>query len=99
MKVTALNNQSLIDIAIAITGKADSFLQIAMANGLVPTAELEAGTELTIPEGLELDNDIVRYYQANGIQPATALTDAVMNEVTGCEGIGCWAIGVDFIVQ
>lgn len=82
MKIIALNNQSLIDIAIAFTGKPENFLQIAMANNLVPTDELEAGTELIIPDGLEADNDIVRYYKSNGIQPATAINNEVQQQIT-----------------
>lgn len=77
MKITALNNQSLIDIAIATTGKAENFLKIAMANNLVPTAKLEAGAQLNIPDELEVDNDIVRYYDANGIQPATSISETI----------------------
>lgn len=87
-KIQVYENQSLIDLAIATTGKPENFLKIAMANDLVPTAKLEAGTELTIPDGLEVDNDIVRYYQANGIQPATALNgviQAVVEPELTCE--------------
>jgi hypothetical protein len=75
MEVTVLHNQSLIDIALQTTGKAENFLQIAMANDVVPTEPIAPGTILTIPEELEKDEDIVRYYTANGIVPATELTE------------------------
>ena len=38
MEVTVLDNQTLLDIAVQTTGKAENFLKIAMANNLVPTA-------------------------------------------------------------
>ncbi len=74
-KVTVLNNQTLIDIAIQTTGKAENYLQIAMANNLVPTDKIAPGTILVIPEEIEKDEQIVNYYKANNIQPATALTE------------------------
>lgn len=79
MQLTALNNQSLIDLAVQVTGKAENYLKIAMANNLVPSEPIPAGTEIKIPEGLEKDTDIVRYYQGNNILPATAL-DTVLEQ-------------------
>ena len=73
MQITALNNQSLIDLSIQLTGKAENLLKLAMANNLVPSEPIPEGTEIVIPEGLEIDTDIVRYYEANGILPATQL--------------------------
>lgn len=75
MEVTLLNNQTLLDIALQVSGKAENFLKIAMANDLVPTDQPVPGTVLEIPEDLEIDEDIVRYYKANNVVPATALSD------------------------
>lgn len=75
MEVTSLNNQSLLDIAIQTTGKAENRLKIAMENDLVPTEPIAPGTILTIPEGIDKDDQVVRYYEANGIFPATELTE------------------------
>lgn len=88
MKITVLNNQTLVDISMMYTGKAENLIPIAMANNKVPTDKPEAGEVLTIPDGLEVDNDIVRYYQANRIQPATALSEtvqAVVEPELSCE--------------
>ena len=74
MTVTALHNQSLLDIAIQATGKAENFLKIAVANGLVPTEPITPGAVLIIPDTVAIDEDILRYYLANGIVPATQLT-------------------------
>jgi hypothetical protein len=75
MKRTVLNNQSLLDIAIQATGKAENYLKIAMANGLVPTEPIAPGTVLTIPDTVDIDEAVVRYYSANAVRPATQLTD------------------------
>lgn len=75
MTVTALNNQTLVDIAIQATGKAENYLKIAVANDLVPSEPIAPGTVLTIPDTVETDEAIVRYYSANAVTPATQLTD------------------------
>jgi len=97
--VTILNNQSLFDIAVQTTGNAVNALEIAKANSLTPSDELVAGAELEIPSNLISDEDIFHYYKANGILPASALTTNNINDLVGCEGIGCWAIGIDFKVS
>ena len=74
MTVTVLNNQTLLDIAMQATGKAENFLKIAMANGLVPSDQPAPGTILTIPDQVEVDADILRFYKANNIKPATGLS-------------------------
>ena len=85
-KITTLNNQTLLDIAIQVTGKAENLLKIAMANNLVPTEPIAPGTVLTIPNTVETDADIVRFYKANNVLPATALTEEVTSEsALSCE--------------
>lgn len=98
MTVTVLNNQSLLDLATQTTGEPTNAIFIAQANGIAISDEVKAGAELTIPK-LILNDDIKRYYEANKILPATALTQQQKDEVIGCEGIGCWAIEVDFVVS
>ncbi len=97
MKVTVLNNQSLLDIATQTTGLPSNYIKIAVANSISPTAFLDAGMELIIPEDLEKDDDIVRYYLANGILPATAHNSLVARESLG--GIGNMKIGTTFKVR
>lgn len=82
MTVTVLNNQSLLDIAIQATGKAENMLKIAVANNLVPTEPIAPGAVLKIPDTVDFDQDIVRYYTANNIQPATALTAEQAQQLT-----------------
>ncbi len=73
MTITALHNQSLIDLAVQEYGTADAVVPLALANGLSLTDTLTAGQALV---GIELEGDaaIVRYYSANNIKPATATT-------------------------
>lgn len=98
-KVTILNNQSLFDISVQLTGTALNALELAQANNKVPSVNLIAGEELIVPNTLVTDDDILRYYQANTLLPASALTQQNQDTITGCEGIGCWAIGIDFKVS
>lgn len=85
MEVTVLNNQSLLDIAIQTTGKAENLLKIAMQNDLVPTEPIAPGTILKIPADIEIDQDIVRYYKANNVVPATSLSDELSVIELTCE--------------
>ena len=94
------HNQSLFDIANKATGNPLNALLIAAVNeGINPSDDLEVGTEILIPDGLEYDDDLKDYYTRNNYIPATGLTAAQAEEVQGCEGIGCWAIDIDFIVS
>lgn len=99
MKVTILNNQSLYDLAIQYTGYATNALKIALHNSITPTDELIAGDTLIIPDDLEVDDAIVSFYRNNNYIPGSTLTETQLQEVEGCEGIGCWTIGKDFIVS
>lgn len=97
--ITVLNNQSLYDLAIQFTGYATNALLIALENSISPTDELVAGDSITIPDGIEVEDAIVSFFSNNNYIPASALTETQLQEVEGCEGIGCWAIGIDFVVS
>lgn len=81
MIVTAQHNQSLLDLALQATGSVDNMLQIAMHNGLIPSEPLVVGTLVAIPDTVIVDSDILNYYQANDIVPATALTEELLETV------------------
>lgn len=98
--VILLHNQSLLDVAVQVTGNPINALWIAQQNGLIPSDEVPAGTLLKIPNGLKNDNDIKRYYKANNILPATGITEHQQIMIDGCGGgISCWAVNVDFVVS
>lgn len=73
MKVTVLNNQSLLDIAIQLTGDPTNAIWLAQHNDFIPSNDIPAGAELEIPEGMVNNEDIKRYYEVNKIKPATGL--------------------------
>lgn len=96
MKVIVLHNQSFLDLAIQHTGTAENAFALALANGLSITDELASGSWLIADsQELNANKDILNYYTAKNIQPATAITATVEQP----QGISYWAIGIDFIVQ
>ena len=100
MKVIVLNNQSLIDVAIQHTGTIENAFKIAVANGLSLTDELQPGAQLIIPEDVQMNNDVVNYFAAKGIQPATGLTENdLLIAQTVQRGIGYMQIGKTFKVS
>ncbi len=94
MKVKVLPYQSLADIAVRYTGSVENLYEIAVANGLTLDAELVPGTEIEIPDELEMDAAVVRGYENNRLEPASALTaDSVLG------GIDYMGIQIDFWVR
>ena len=74
--VTVIAHQSLLDIAVQEYGNAEAAFEIAVANNLDATDKLEPGMSLLIPElrmqNAELRNpEILKYYRARNLQPAT----------------------------
>ncbi|MDY3352249.1 hypothetical protein PG357_09690 [Riemerella anatipestifer] len=94
-QITLLHNQSLLDACLQHTGTIEGVFELAMANGLAITDDMEAGQVMKLTEDIKKDRDIFNYYAAKSIQPATAITEVVEK----CSGIGCWAIGIDFKVS
>jgi LysM domain len=86
--------QTLKDIAIQHCGSLTALVDIAVLNGISPTAEVAPGTELIIPD--VVDVAMVNYIAAKSITPVSQKKD--FSQVLP-EGIGYWAIGIDNIVQ
>lgn len=99
MKYQVYNLQSFFDVAIQLTGDSKNAFSIAVANELMLTDELTPGDIIEIPDTLIIDDKILKYYELKALQPATALTELEIDEVIGCEGIGCWIIENDFIIS
>ncbi|MDR3326900.1 MAG: LysM domain-containing protein [Prevotellaceae bacterium] len=94
MNITALNNQSLFDIAIQEFGSADAAFDIALANDISITQTLETGRVLQLPTAIERFNrPIADYYKNRRLSPATA--SDTNNLPTG---IGFWTIDINFII-
>ena len=100
MTITALHNQSLLDLALQHTGTIESVFELAEANSLNITDEVQAGASLTVPPlGKGARNaDILAYYTAKNLQPATAFSKEDEQVFERLEGISIWAINLDFIV-
>ena len=97
MEVIILHNQSLLDIAIQHTGAVENTFAMAVANGLSLTDDLPAGTEIQLPDNVNKDSDVLNYYSAKSLQPATAVI--MLPEKERLEGIGYWVIQTDFKVS
>ena len=97
--ITILHNQSLLDLAVQHTGTAENAFALAVANGLSLTDDLKAGDWLiTNRQGLKANKDILNYYQAKKLQPATAISQELSTN-NQLQGIDYWAIQMDFIVS
>lgn len=101
MTVTALNNQSLLDLALQHTGTIESIFELAVLNEKSVTDDMVAGASLNVPplSGGARNGDILAYYTAKNLQPATAFTKADEEVFERLEGISIWAINLDFVVS
>lgn len=73
MEITVLNNQSLFDISLVVSGSAEGAFTLAFKNGLSVTDELESGHVLQYDTVNVISKKVVEYYRTNNICPATAL--------------------------
>lgn len=99
MTITALHNQSLLDLALQHTGTIESVFELAEANALNITDDVQAGAPLYLGDGLGVRNEILSYYTAKNLQPATAFTKEDEQVFERLEGISIWAINLDFVVS
>jgi hypothetical protein len=90
----AIENQTMLDIALQYCGDADGALETAIANGLSLTDSLSPGQTLTLPE-IPANRAVASYYGVNGIKPATGTTQ----DDTPPGGISFMGIQIDFIVS
>lgn len=98
MKTTILHHQSLLDLAIQHTGTAENAFDLALQNNRSITDDLEAGESIEFTAyGIQQNKDILNYYSAKRLQPATAVI--MLPEEERLEGIGYWTISVDFKVS
>ena len=98
MTITALHNQSLLDLALQHTGTIESVFELAEANILNITDDVQAGKTLVLSSEAFTNKDILAYYTTKNIQPATAFTKEDEQVAKRPEGISIWAINLDFIV-
>ena len=99
MTVAALHNQSLLDLALQHTGTIESVFELAKDNALNITDDVQAGTPLYLGEGLGVRNEILGYYTAKNLQPATAFSKEDEQVFERLEGISIWPINLGLIVS
>ena len=98
MTITVLHNQSLLDLALQHTGTIESVFQFAEANSLNITDDIVAGKTLVLPAEAFNNKDILAYYTAKNLQPATAFSKEDEQVFERLEGISIWAINLDFAI-
>nr|DAT23176.1 MAG TPA: hypothetical protein [Bacteriophage sp.]DAT98756.1 MAG TPA: hypothetical protein [Caudoviricetes sp.]DAX96390.1 MAG TPA: hypothetical protein [Caudoviricetes sp.] len=98
MTIAALHNQSLLDIALQHTGTIESVFEFAEANAINITDDVQAGKTLVLPAEAFSNKDILNYYIAKNLQPATAFSKEDEKVTKRLEGISIWAINLDFVV-
>ena len=98
MTITVLHNQSLLDLALQHTGTIESVFELAKDNALNITDDVQAGKTLVLPAEAFSNKDILSYYTAKNLQPATAFTKEDEQVAKRLEGISIWAINLDFVV-
>ena len=92
-KTTARSSQNLLDICLQEKGGIASVFQLSDLNNISITDALTSGSNLDVSIDVA-DLDILNYYKKELIMPATGNPDKL--EVEVLQGIGYWAIGVDF---
>ena len=98
MTITVLHNQSLLDLALQHTGTMESVFEFAEANTINITDDVQVGKTLVLPAEAFSNKDILGYYTAKNLQPATAFSKEDEQVFERLEGISIWAINLDFVV-
>lgn len=99
-KITIISNQSVFDVAIQAFGSVNAAFDLAFANNLSITSDLQPGQTLIIPESLFLNQDVKNYFLGKQRKIATHIAlpnSGELSPVLG--GIGYMGIEIDFIVS
>lgn len=90
-RATVRDNQSWFDLAIQLTGSVENVFSIMTTTDLI--SDLPAHGRLV--ETTESSNQVLTYYSRYKIAPATGIIPTAAEE----QGIGYWAIDIDFEIQ
>lgn len=98
-EVKILNGQNIADIALQETGNFEGLFDLAVTNGISLTQEVAAGSSLSVNTE-NINEAAYRQVKKENVIPATDF-GFVLYEGSEpiLEGIGYWAIGIDFIVS
>ena len=97
-QVLIMSGQTLLDLAIQECGSLEGVFQLAVLNGLTITDHLSEGNSLKYPSQA-IDRIVRKAFQDNGWKPSSAKTMPGQQLPETKEGIGYWAIEVDFKVS
>lgn len=75
MKVTVIQGQSLVDVAMRVYGSAEGVFALAEENGLSVTDEIFPGQVLSYEPANVIEKSVSDYYDANGVSPVTAFVN------------------------
>lgn len=75
-EITAMNNQSWLDISMQFLGGIKNAQKLAHFNRASLTDEITPGQKVIVPKTLVEDVEIVEYFKVKSIQPATAIQGA-----------------------
>ena len=97
-EVIVLEGQSFFDLATMYCGSPELAYEFAELNEMAVTDEPATGMQLKKP--IMNNKRIATYYAEKALQPATATTYTTGGgELPTDEGIGYWAIEIDFVVN
>lgn len=85
MKTTVKDGQSLVDIALITTGSVEGVWSLALRNGLGLTEDVVYGQAIDWERDDVLDARITSRYATEGINPATAVSDATIDKLLNVE--------------
>ena len=97
-QVLIMSGQTLLDLAMQELGSVEGAFELALLNSLAITDELSEGNTLKYPT-IATDRIVRKAFQDNNWKPSSAKTMAGQQLPQTLEGIGYWAIEVDFIVS
>lgn len=94
-KTITIEGQDACNLSLQLTGSLENIFDVAGANGLSITEDIDPGKAITAA-GTE-SVDVADYYRANAVRPATRVRESELDQQQ--EGIGTWIINVDFKVS
>lgn len=78
MITRAREGQCLVDVALEVTGSVEGAWKLALLNGLSLTGDVEQGQEIGYEADSVEDARVVSRYEAEGVHPATAVSDKTL---------------------
>lgn len=95
MKIIALHDQTLSDIAIRHCGTMEAVADIAILNNMSATDDPTPGQLIALPTKDYGNQEVINYFSANKVDPATAMKTP---PIPPGLGIGYMRIGINFKV-